>query len=108
MKERLGKAMQSVWTRLSDTLGHFAERMASDGIFKETTVKNLEEIVEILPELNVLNDPNLDKIAKEIRAAIVGYDAKDLRKNPEVRSIAASEAKRIMDDMKGFMTAFGA
>lgn len=108
MKERLGKAMQSVWTRLADTLGHFAERMAGDGVFREATVKNLEEIVEILPELNVLNDPDLDRIANEIRSTIVGYDVKDLRKNPEVRSIAASEAKRIMDDMKGFMTAFGA
>jgi BioD-like phosphotransacetylase family protein len=106
--ERLGKAMQSVWTRLADTLGHFAERMTSDGALYESTIKNLEEIVEILPELNVLNDSNLDKIRDEIKATIVGYDIKDLRKHPEVRSIAASEAKRIMDDMRGFMTAFGA
>lgn len=108
MKERLGKAMQSVWVRLSQTLEHFANSMATDKKLYESTITNLEEIVEILPELNVLNDSNLDRIRDEIKATIVGYDVKDLRKNPEVRNIAASEAKRIMDDMKGFMTAFGA
>jgi predicted secreted Zn-dependent protease len=107
-KQRLGKAMQSVWDRLSTTLSHFAEKMEGDQVFRDSTVKNLEDIIDILPELNILNDPNLDKIRDEIKATIVGYDPKDLRKNPEVRSIAASEAKRIMDDMAGFMRAFGA
>tara|TARA_R110000868_G_scaffold261331_3_gene519421 strand:+ start:1718 stop:2563 length:846 start_codon:yes stop_codon:yes gene_type:complete len=105
--ERLGRAMQDVWSRLAETLGHFAEKMGSDEIFRDSTVRNLEEIVELLPELNILNDANLEKIRQDIAGSLVGYEPKNLRKDPDVRNMAATEAKRIMDNMRGFMQAFG-
>lgn len=104
---RLGRAMQDVWARLAETLSHFADKMSTDEIFRDSTVRNLEEIVELLPEMNILNDANLEKIRQDIANNLVGYEPKDLRKNEEVRSMAASEAKRIMDNMRGFMQAFG-
>lgn len=105
--ERLGRAMNDVWQRLAETLGHFADKMSSDEIFRDSTVRNLEEIVELLPDLNILNDANLEKIRQDIASSLVGYHPKDLRKSPEVRTVAATEAKRIMDNMRGFMQAFG-
>jgi hypothetical protein len=107
MHERIGRAMRDVWTRLSDVVGHFANKMGSDEIFRDATVRNLEELVEILPGLNVLDDPDLAALADEIKAKLVGYDPKDLRKKPEVRSEAAQQAKEIMERMQGFMSAFG-
>jgi hypothetical protein len=107
MQARLGKAMGEVWARLADTLGHFANKMAGDEIFRDSTVNNLEEIVELLPDLNILNDANLESIRQEIKAAIIGYSPKELRKDATVRNVAATEAKRIMDNMAGFMKAFG-
>lgn len=107
MHERIGRAMRDVWTRLSDVVGHFANKMGSDEIFRDATVRNLEEIVELLPGLNVLDDPDLAAIGDEIKASLIGYDPKDLRKKPEVRSEAADQAKAIMEKMQGFMSAFG-
>lgn len=107
LQQRIGRAMQDVWQRLSDTLGHFAEKMASDGIFRDSTIKNLEELVEVLPGLNVLDDPHLDHIAAQIRDTLIGYDPQQIRKNPVVRSDLAVEAKAIMDQMAPFMSAFG-
>lgn len=107
MQARISRAMGDVWARLSDVLGHFASKMGSDEVFREATVKNLEELVELLPALNVLDDPNLAKIGDEIAANLVGYSAKELRKNAAVRESVADEAKRIMSDMEGFMKAFG-
>lgn len=107
LQERIGRAMRDVWERLADTLGHFAKKMGSEEIFRDATVRNLREIVELLPGLNVLNDPDLERIRQTIDAKLGGYEAKDLRKDPAVRAAAAKEADEIMESMRGFMNAFG-
>lgn len=107
LQSRIGRAMHDVWSRLSEVVGHFATKMGSEGIFRDSTMSNLEELVDLLPGLNVLNDPDLAAIGDEIKAKLTGYDVKDLRKRPDVRSQAAFEANEIMERMKGFMGAFG-
>lgn len=106
MQERLGRAMRDVWERLSEVVGHFAKKMGSGDIFRDSTVRNIERLVDLLPGLNVLNDPDLKAIGDEIKAKLAGYDPKDLRKSKAVRSQAAQEAEEIMSRMSGFMNAF--
>jgi hypothetical protein len=108
LTERIGRAMRDVWERLGEVVGHFAKKMGSDDIFRDATVRNLEEMVDLLPGLNVLDDPDLKAIGDEIRAKLHGYDPKTLRKDKAARSQAAQDAKAIMDRMAGFMSAFGA
>jgi hypothetical protein len=107
MHQRLGRAMQDVWERLAEVIGHFANKMGSDDIFRDATVKNVEELVDLLPGLNVLDDPNLKAIGEEIRAKLKGHDPKTLRKDKAVRSQAAADAQEIVERMQGFMSAFG-
>lgn len=106
LARRLNRAMTDVWSRLATTLGHFANKMGGDEVFRDSTVNNLNEIVELLPALNVLNDPNLERINKEIKDTIAGFDAKTLRKDPLQRREAAAKANEIMEDMAGYMNAF--
>lgn len=108
MQARLGKAMGEVWSRLAEVVGHFANKMNEDGVFRNTTVTNLQEIVDLLPDLNILNDPELERIRKDVENNLTGFDPNELRKNPAVRQAAALEANKIMEDMAGFMKAFGA
>jgi hypothetical protein len=106
MGERIGRAMQDVYVRLSDVVGHFAKIMADDRkVFRDSTVSNIEELVDLIPGLNVLDDPALNALGVEIKQKLMGIDPKDLRKNPEVRTQAAKDAENIMERMKGFMTA---
>jgi uncharacterized small protein (DUF1192 family) len=107
LQTRLTGAMQDVWSRLVDTLGHFAEKMSTDAIFRDSTVKNLEELVEILPGLNVTGDPLLEQVRQDISAKLTGISPKDLRKDTQLRSSVGRDAQEIMDRMKGFMGAFG-
>lgn len=107
LQGRLSRAMGDVWSRLADTLGHFAAKMSEDAIFRDSTVTNLEEIVELLPSLNFMDDPDLDAIRQDIKQSIVGYSPKELRKDAAAKTQAALDAKRIMDNMAGFMKAFG-
>jgi hypothetical protein len=108
MKQRVGNAMREVWTRLADTLGHFAEKMSDEkAIFRDSTVANLLELIDILPGLNMIDDENLTAIHEKLRHVFTGYEPKELRKYPEVRKSAATEAQRILEEMQGFMSAFG-
>jgi hypothetical protein len=104
MHERLGRAMQDIYARLNEVVGHFAKTMG-DGkkVFRDTTVTNITELVDLIPGLNVLDDPQLNALGAEIKAKLAGVDPKDLRKDAEVRSQAAKDAEAIMSKMAGFM-----
>lgn len=103
---RVQRAVGEVWQRLAKVVSHFGARMDDGGKFKSTTVTNMHELVEIIPALNFTNDPEMDRIADEIKSHLMIYSTEDLRKDEASRSAAANDAKRIMEDMQGFMTAF--
>lgn len=107
MGGRINNAMRDVWDRMAKVVGHFADRMsAGDERFRVSTLDNLTELVEVLPGLNLLEDPELERLRLEVKAKLCGHDAKDLRTDTAMRASVAAEAKKIMDDMAGFMRAF--
>jgi len=108
-EQRVQGAMQDVWKRLATTVGNFFERMDTpDAVFRDSTVNNLAELVELIPGLNVLDDPDIELVRRQIEQKLTGITAKDIRKDPALRTELAGEAKAIMDHMSGFMKAFGA
>lgn len=108
MGKRTNTAMRDVWDRMSKVVGHFAAKMANeDERFRVSTLENLEELVAVLPGLNLLDDPEIERLRLEVKAKLCGHDAAKLRTDPAVRSAVADDAKKIMDEMAGFMNAFG-
>jgi hypothetical protein len=108
VNNRIQTAMREVWDRLAKTLRHFHDRMADeDARFKRATIDNLREIIDVLPALNVLDDPDLESIRIDIMNHLSDLDPVELRDNEEMRREVSGEAKRIMDTMDGFMAAFG-
>lgn len=107
MRERKARAMEEVWKRLAETLGHMAEKLSPSEIFRNSTIHKLEEIVTILPDLNIVGDKNLERVGKEIQSELIGLDPQHLRDNPKARKAAMKEAQRIMDQIEGHMSAYG-
>lgn len=108
MQDRVNRALGDVWTRLAEKLGHYAKTMSEeDKIFRDTTVTNLEEIVDMLPDLNIFGDKQLAQMGEEIREKLIGYTPEQLRKEPGTRAYVAEEAQNIMSVMGGYMKAFG-
>ena len=103
---RMSKAMYAVWERLADVLGHYATCLASDASLRKPMVTNLEEIVAMLPDMNILNDPDLERIRKRIEDTLIGFDVHQFRSDTTTRKAVASEAQAIMQEMSGFMNAF--
>lgn len=107
MQSRINTAMAEVWRRLNESLTHFQTKMAGDEIFRDSTVRNVQSLVDAIADLNVVGDPNLERIRQEIRDRLAGFEPQQLREDPAARDLAASEAGRIIEGMSGFMRAFG-
>ena len=106
-RSRIQTAAKDVWERLRTVVDHYAKTMANTDIrFKDATVRNLHDLVEALPALNILEDPALDAFAKDVRQTL-NWTPKELRDDPEARKAAATEAVDVLDRMSGFMNAFG-
>lgn len=106
---RLKQAMTDVWDRVHAVVERFVERTSDPkAIFRDSLVSNITDLVDILPGLNIMDDPQLSQIGEDLSMMLKGVSPADLRKHPEVRSEAADEASRILDDMRGFINAFQA
>lgn len=106
LTRRLIAAMTDVWMQITGLLKHYIAKMSNpEEIFRDSTVNNLVELMNILPGLNVMSDPKLREIRKQVMATIGSYEPDDLRKNSNLRAAAAKEAKEILasidEHMKG-------
>ena len=104
---RLHAAMKVVWERVFDTITHFADRMQGDEKFRDATVRNLQDLADSIPALNLTNDPDLTALCSEIKAKLGDLNAPDLRKHPAAREQARQEALAIAKKMSGMMSGFG-
>ena len=107
LNDRIGKVQVEVWSKLAKAVEHYAERMKADGKLYDSTKDNLIELCDILPGLNITNDPNLKAMGKAIKERLGALDIADLRKDKAAKTAAAQEADDIVEQMKGFMAAFG-
>jgi hypothetical protein len=104
INRRLGDAMQDVWLRIAELLEHYIEKMDDDeAIFRDSTVNNLVDLMNILPGLNVTGDPKLKAIRQRIMNTIGSYQPDDLRKGGDLRAAAAKEAREIRESIDEHM-----
>lgn len=100
----LQDAMRKPFTRLYDVVRKVHDRLSdSDAIFRDSLIENVRELIEVLPALNVLNDPELDALIRQTDKAIGAVsDIKALRKDPKYRKQVAKSANDILIKMKGY------
>ncbi|MEI2420850.1 hypothetical protein V6O07_11305, partial [Arthrospira platensis SPKY2] len=93
-----------VWQRLYDRVRHFAEKLDDPkAIFRDSTVNHLVELCELLPRLNVMDDPNLEAMRQEVEHKLAAYHPDDLRTNTTLRQTTAEAANDIAAKMAAFM-----
>lgn len=101
------QAMRDVYDRLYKSVKHMTAKLSDPkAIFRDTLVDNLADLVELLPSLNIENDPKIDELRGDIvKAQLNAIDPEDLRKDKDFRKEVASDAKAIVDKMAAFMGA---
>lgn len=112
VREATKTAVADVYRRIADVTGRMVERLnaykpstekgkRSEGVFKDSLVTNVQELIEIMPALNITGDPKLAELAFQMEKLTV-YDAPELRKNVSARKQVADHAKAIFDQISDF------
>jgi hypothetical protein len=101
--------MQDVWHHMRDVVGKMAERLRAydpnkpaDAPFRDSLVGNISDLLDVLPSLNLTDDPAVAKFSADMRA-LVEVDAQTLRDNYFVREDVAQRAETIYNAMAAFI-----
>jgi hypothetical protein len=76
--------------------------------FYTSMVTNVAELVEILPRLNVNGDPDLNRLATQVRQRLCNYSSQDLKKHDLLRVTTATDAADIVAQMDSILRSRGA
>lgn len=93
-------AVRDAWERVHECVKHMADKLGDkDAIFRDSLIDNIRELAEVLPGLNVTDDPGLAAMAKDLMGRLARNDADDLRNDPGLRKRTAAEAARMLADI---------
>lgn len=97
------EASQSIWERMQEIVTGIKERL-QDNVVRETLLQPLKELVQLMPALNITNDPALTKLAEQAAQDLLAFDVDELRgKDAEPsRKLVANKADAILKQMSSF------
>ena len=112
VQSKVEDAMETVHKRVVDTLNHLVDKLRAFGVdaktgkaigvFRDSTVENLNDLVEILAVLNVTGDPRLTAASNDLLTQLRDLDPEALRQSEGHRKDVAEKAQSIVDDLTGF------
>jgi hypothetical protein len=119
IEAKTGKAVQdatrSLFDRVTKTIAHMAESLEDYGEviengkikkinpFRDSVVGNIQELVDLLPALNITGDSTLTTVTEEIKNKLLARTAEELRSMPVVRKEVAQHARKVLEDMEGYI-----
>lgn len=106
-------AVKDIYRRVAELTGRMATRLTefkpssgkgsrAEGVFRDSLVQNIRDLMDILPALNITGDDELTKLVDELRP-LVAFDAKILRTDENLRASIAAEAQAIVDRVSDFI-----
>jgi hypothetical protein len=100
VRQSLTRGTEDLWKRLRDVVSHMVDKLNEpETRFHATLVTNISDLVSLLPQLNVNQDPDLERFAAQIRDSLCNYTAQDLKKHNILRATTAAEAAGIVAQM---------
>jgi hypothetical protein len=95
-------ALESLYSRVQTLIEHVYERLSDpQNIFRDSLIDNVTQLVNVLPGLNVFNDPTLNRVCHELKHRVLIADAQDLRTDMGARKAVADSAYDIVALLKG-------
>ena len=118
LRQQFEDAQQHLWDRMHDVLERVATSCAAygtvvdpvtgkekkTGVFRNTMLDNVKELVDVLPFLNVTDDDRIAKHCEEMRTKIAAYSCDQLRENEALCKKVGQDA----NDILAAMSAYGA
>jgi hypothetical protein len=72
---------------------------APGAMLRDATIEQMKDIAALVCDMNITNDPMLDRIGKELLRDFADLSGSELRKSAEMRKDIAGKAQKILDKM---------
>lgn len=90
-------ARKAMWQEVRGRVEHIVDRLADQETkFKASTVKNVRELITLLPGWNVAGEAEADEVVADIKAMLDGVDATVLRDHLGKREEVMGKARTIV------------
>lgn len=104
---RLNDAVRDLWTRMHTAVSNMQARLSvpagtKGGKFHDTLVSNVQDIVDLLPKLNLTNDPAIAQMGRDL-AQLVMHPAETLRISPDARAATQLKAAALVKQMAQYV-----
>ena len=108
----LEAAVGDIWARLAAVVSKMVERLNAYAVtaegkvqnsFRDSLVTNIEDLLEVVPALNITGDPAIDAFAAKIKAQLTAHSAEVLRDDEKVRKTVAAQAEDILAKMQAYL-----
>lgn len=101
-------AKRYILRQLREPIAHMHEKLLGysggrKGAFHDTIVTNINDVLTVLPSINIDNDPVIDAMGEAIRGALTTYTPDDLRDNDDARAETAQAAQDILNVIDSFI-----
>ena len=96
-------ALGDAFERIAKVTAAFVDRLSKpDSVFRDSLVENARDLCDVLPHLNLTDDPALAAMATRLRDKLTQFDAEQLRRDPKARRETHAEAVAMHADVMGF------
>jgi len=97
------QAVTEAYERISKVVDSYIDRLAgAETVFRDSLVGNARDLVDILPSLNITNDPKLAELTSRLQSKLCAHDPDALRNNQTVRKATYEEAVSMRKDLLDF------
>jgi hypothetical protein len=104
VKQSLTRGMCELWSRLMQAVAHLAAQLERPKARLHTsTLRNVTEIADLVPLLNVTKDEELTALAQETNSRLASFTRQDLAEHPASRARAAGIANDLAAKIKHAM-----
>jgi hypothetical protein len=95
------ESVQILYTKLEKCLDRIVKTLEiADQKFKNTLIDNLKDLCEMIPILDITDDPELDKLRRACVSRLTKLNPDSLREEPETREQTVKAAKRILNKVR--------
>jgi hypothetical protein len=104
VREAMVLATRDLWRRLHEVIQALSTKMReADPKFRDSIIGNVRDLLKVLPDMNVADDPELETMRKEIDAKLADVSMDALRDDPKARKKTADAADEILKKMAGYI-----
>lgn len=102
VRSLLETAMKTPFKRIFEVVKHMAETLGDETArFKNSLVNNVQELIDLIPQLNITNSQELSDLAERLSTELI-VQPDVLRYDLNKRKEVSEKAEKVMADLEGY------